>query len=88
MSTPHHSLTTELQEHHQRCDRRLKELTGMGYRTFRKIKAFTQLIGITGGWYAMYLGADPGFALLLMTVMWAGPEAVEAVLDDASDADE
>ncbi|WP_459191840.1 hypothetical protein [Halosimplex sp. J119] len=59
----------------------------MSFRTFKILKATTQLVGMIGGVYAMALGADPELALGMMTVMWGGPELIEVVLESGSDGD-
>ena len=57
----------------------------MSFRTFKVLKATTQLVGMIGGVYAMVLGADPEFALGMMTAMWGGPELIEVVLESGTD---
>lgn len=84
MSTPQ-SLRDEIGAHRRRLDDCLQSRYHMSYRTFKTIKAVTQLVGMAAGVYAMRLGADPGLALILMALIWGGPEAVEAALDNQSE---
>lgn len=53
----------------------------MSIRTFKVIKATTQLVGMIGGVYAMVLGIDPGVAFAIMAFLWGGPETIEIVLE-------
>jgi len=53
----------------------------MSFRTFKVLKATTQLVGMAGGLYAMHLGLDPGLAFGMMAFIWGGPEAIEVILE-------
>lgn len=55
----------------------------MSARRFKQIKALTQFVGMVVGGYGMYLGADPLLMFAMMTVMYAGPEGVQAYLESA-----
>jgi len=80
MATTRPTLGDEIASYHDRCEAALRP-HGMSFRTFRIIKAVTQLVGMIAGIYAMPLGADPLAALTLMTLLYGGPEAVEHILD-------
>jgi hypothetical protein len=57
----------------------------MTLKLFKAIKATTQLAGASAGIYAMMLGADPMPALVLVTLMVSGPEALEFVINEAGE---
>jgi hypothetical protein len=52
----------------------------MTLRTYKLIKASTQMLGAAGGIYAMSLGADPLTAFALVAFIISGPEALDYVL--------
>lgn len=56
----------------------------MSFRTFKVLKATTQLVGMVGGVIAMHYGADPMLAFAMMAFIWGGPEAIEVVLETSS----
>ena len=60
----------------------------MSFRTFKVLKATTQLVGMIGGVVAMRNGADATVALGLMAFMWGGPEAIEVVLETGGGQDQ
>jgi len=60
----------------------------MSFRTFKIIKALTQLIGMVAGLYAMVLGADPLAAFGIMAFIWGGPEFIEHVLESGGNSDD
>lgn len=80
MATNHRSLQEEIREHNSRLDRVLRARFNMSFRTFKVIKALTQLVGVVAGVYAMSLGADPLTSLAIIGLIYAGPEAAEVVL--------
>lgn len=80
MSITHPSFSRDLKEYNQRLDHCLRENYGMTFRTWKTIKALTQLAGTGAAIYAMSLGADPMTSLVLATVMVSGPEVLEYVI--------
>ena len=81
------SLSDEIRDYNSTLDRVLKSRYGMSFRTFKVIKATTQLIGVVAGVYAMSLGADPMAAFALIALIYAGPEAAEVILTSGTDSD-
>jgi len=55
----------------------------MSLRTFKFVKALTQLIGAAAGVYAMSLGAPPLAALALISIMVSGPEVMEQLIESS-----
>lgn len=53
----------------------------MSLKTYKTIKAATQLAGATAGIYAMTLRADPLAVLTLVTIMVSGPEVLELLIN-------
>lgn len=86
MVTKHRPLHEEIRAHNLTLDRILEARFGMSFRTFKIIKAVTQLVGVIAGVYAMTLGADPMTALALIAMIYAGPEAAEVLLMHGSDS--
>lgn len=80
MSAP--SLKRELRAYNNRLDTRLRTRYGMTLRTFKLVKALTQLTGAGGGIYAMSLGADPLTVFALITIIVSGPEALEYLIEN------
>ena len=76
------TLRDELASYNQHVDAVLRERLGMSFKTFKAIKASTQLVGGLAGIYAMHLGAPPMNALILTTAMIVGPEGLEVVLNE------
>ncbi len=74
-------LRQQLRECNDRADRRLRDHVGMSFRTFKVLKATTQLVGMIGGVYAMKQGVDPWWALAMMAFIWGGPEGIEILLE-------
>lgn len=81
MSTPNPSLKTELAEYNRRLDRCLRTRYQMTLRTYRLIKATTQLLGVAAGILAMTQGADPMYAFALIAGIIGGPELFEMALE-------
>jgi len=77
------SLHDELQRYNAALDSRLKGRYGMSLKTFKLIKAATQLTGAAAGIYAMSLEAPPLAALAMVTLMVTGPEAMEYFINNA-----
>lgn len=88
MATTNRPLHEEIRAHNLTLDRVLRERFNMSFRTFKIIKALTQLVGVIAGVYAMTLGADPMTALVLIAMIYAGPEAAEVLLMHGTGAQE
>jgi predicted branched-subunit amino acid permease len=86
MATTNRPLHEEIRQHNSALDRILRARYGMSFRTFKVIKAITQLVGVVAGVYAMSLGADPMTALALIALIYAGPEAAEIILMQGSES--
>jgi len=54
----------------------------MTLKTFKTIKALTQLVGAGAGIYAMSLDAPPLAAFALIAIIISGPEALEYLIND------
>lgn len=78
-------LRRELQAYNASLDARLRSRYGMTLKTFKTVKASTQLVGAAAGIYAMSLGADPMTALMLVAVMVSGPEVLEYIINTGTD---
>lgn len=59
----------------------------MSFKTFKVLKATTQLVGMAGGVYAMHLGLDPALGFGMMAFIWGGPEAIEVALETSGPGD-
>jgi hypothetical protein len=75
------SLDAQLRQYNEHLDRRLKDRWSMSLRTFKSIKAVTQLVGAAAGIYAMSLGAPPLATFALTAVIISGPEALEYLIN-------
>lgn len=75
------TLRTELVQYNNSLDACLRSQYGMTLKLFKLVKALTQLVGAAAGVYAMSLGAPPLAALAMMTVMIAGPEGLEYLIE-------
>lgn len=75
------SLRDELASYNHNLSACLKERAGMSLKTFKTIKALTQLIGAGAGAYAMSKGAPPGFMMVCITAVVSGPEILEYLLE-------
>jgi hypothetical protein len=53
----------------------------MSLRTYKIIKALTQLIGAAAGIFAMSKGAPPLAAFTMITAIIAGPETLEYLIE-------
>jgi hypothetical protein len=81
MAPTNPTLKQELAEYNQSLDNRLRGNLGMTLRTFKTIKALTQLVGAAAGIYAMSLGAPPLATFALTAVIISGPEALEYIIN-------
>lgn len=59
----------------------------MTVKTYKLIKAVTQLVTIGAGMYAMSLGADPMTTFILMAAIVTGPEGLELLYTNATPSD-
>ncbi|MDS0258581.1 hypothetical protein NDI56_04040 [Haloarcula sp. S1CR25-12] len=78
------TLQHELAQYNDSLDACLRSRYGMTLKLFKLVKAITQLVGAGAGVYAMSLGAPPLAALAMMTVMIAGPEGLEFLIERGS----
>ena len=83
MSTTRPSFKQELAEYNSHLDRCLRSRFGVTLKTFRTIKAATQLVGAASGVYAMSLGADPLSTFALMALIITGPEGMEYLINQS-----
>ncbi|QLH80968.1 hypothetical protein [Halosimplex pelagicum] len=77
------SLKQELRDCNDTLDSYLRSHVGMTLKTYKLIKAVTQLVGAAAGIYAMRLGAPPLAAFALVAIIISGPEALEYLINDA-----
>lgn len=80
------SLREELQDCNERLDRKLRASIGMTIKTYKTVKALTQLVGAAAGIYAMSLGAPPLAAFTIIAVIVSGPETLEYLINNSDDA--
>lgn len=82
MSTTHPrtNLGQELRDYNHQLERILNQKWGICLRTYKIIKALTQMLGAAAGIFAMYLGADPMTAFTIIAVIISGPEVAEQIL--------
>jgi hypothetical protein len=78
------TLTRQIRDHNRRLDNCLQSRAGITLSTYKIIKNSTQLAGAAAGIYAMYLGADPMFAFMLIALIITGPEGLEYALTNGS----
>jgi hypothetical protein len=77
------TLSADLRRYNDSLDDCLSRRYHMSLRTFKFIKAMTQLVGAAAGVYAMSLGAPPLAALALISVMVSGPEVMEQLIESS-----
>ena len=78
MSTTNNSFTQELSHCNARLDARLRDI-GMTVKTYKAIKATTQLVGVLASSYAMaHPGVEPALPLVIIGGIILGPEYIEA----------
>lgn len=61
----------------------VKSRFGVGLKTYKTIKATTQLVATLGALYAMHLGLEPFYGAALIAAILYGPEYAEAILTNA-----
>lgn len=64
----------------ERCNATLASVYGMSFRTYKLVKAVTQLLGAAAGVYAMSLGAPPLVSFALIATIISGPELIEVLI--------
>lgn len=79
------SFRDELASYNRDLESCLKERVGMSFKTFKTIKALTQLVGACAGAYAMSQSADPGLMMILITTCVSGPEVLEYLIESQGD---
>lgn len=57
----------------------------MSLKTFKFVKAVTQLVGAGAGIYAMSLGAPPLATFVIMALIITGPEGMEYLIDQSTE---
>lgn len=85
MSTTRPSLKQELDEYNDSLDHCLRSRFGMTLRTFKTVKATTQLVGAAAGVYAMSLGAPPLATFAIMALIITGPEGMEYLINQSAE---
>ena len=55
----------------------------MTVRTYKAIKALTQLVATAAGFYALTVGADPTLTYGFVAAILVGPELAETILLNA-----
>ncbi|GGK74630.1 hypothetical protein [Haloarcula sebkhae] len=75
------TLRHELAQYNSSLDACLRGQYGMTLKLFKTLKLLIQLVGVSGGVYAMSLGAPPLATFAMMTVMVLGPEGLEIVIE-------
>lgn len=66
----------------RRCNETAARSLNMTVRTYKTIKAVTQLLAVAAGFYAMSLGAPAFATFALVALIVSGPEAFEAILSN------
>jgi len=79
------TLSADLRRYNDSLDDCLRCRYHMSLRTFKFVKALTQLIGAAAGVYAMSLGAPPLAALALISIMVSGPEVMEQLIESSAE---
>lgn len=89
MSTTQPSLADELVEYNDHLDHCLRCTLGMSIKTWKTIKATTQLVGVLGVLWLVTLPGelDPQLAALLITVILGGAEAIEIIIQNTGTED-
>jgi hypothetical protein len=77
------SLKDELESYNHDLDCRLRGRYGMTLKSFKVLKATTQLVGAAAGIYAMQLGAPPLAAFALVAIIISGPESLEYLINES-----
>jgi len=84
-SKPHQeSFRDELASYNQDLEAVLRSRVGMTLKTFKLIKALTQLVGAAAGVYAMSEGAPPFATFVIIATVVSGPEVLEYFIEAQS----
>jgi hypothetical protein len=75
------SLRDELVSYNQDLEACLRSRVGMSLKTFKTIKALTQLVGAAAGVYAMSEGAPPFATFVVIATVISGPEVLEYFIE-------
>jgi len=75
------SLDDELRQYNEHLDSRLRERFHVSLKTFKSVKAVTQMVGAAAGIYAMSLGAPPLASFALIVLIISGPETLEYLIN-------
>lgn len=81
---PKQTLIESIAKRNHDLDCTLKRRFGVGLKTYKTIKAVTQLASVATGFYAISQGADPTTTYALVAAILVGPEAVETVITNAT----
>jgi len=79
-SRGHSGLRQEICRYNAALDARLQHRWGISVKVWKVLRATTDLVAVMFAGYAMFLGADPGVALLVIAAVVVGVEAVEAIV--------
>lgn len=79
------TFTQDLEEYNSHLDHCLRSRFGVTFKTFKTLKAATQLVGTAAGVYAMSLGADPLSTFALMALVITGPEGMEYLINQSGE---
>jgi hypothetical protein len=86
MATDKQTLAAELRQQESTLDAACRRRLGISVRTYKIIKALTQLIGAAGGVYALvWTPADPVTVYALLALIIVGPEAFETFLTNLTE---
>lgn len=85
MATNRPTFTEELAAYNSHLDYCLRSRFGVTLKTFKSLKAATQLVGTAAGVYAMSLGADPLSTFALMALIITGPEGMEYLINQGTE---
>jgi hypothetical protein len=69
--------TPSNREEISRCQLTASRRFNVSLKVYKSLKAATQLIAVSAGFYAMAIGTDPGLVYPLMVAVLIGPEALE-----------
>lgn len=75
------SLRDDLASYNRDLEACLRARVGMSLKTFKVIKALTQLLGAAAGVYAMSKGAPPFATFVLIATVVSGPEVLEYFIE-------
>ncbi|ELZ35362.1 hypothetical protein [Halorubrum tebenquichense] len=73
-------LRQDVRRYNAALDARLQHRWGISVKLWKVLRATTDLVAVMLAGYAMWLGADPGVALLVIAAVVVGVEAVEVIV--------